>query len=278
MDRKIVLSRMKRNPFFLIGFLLTFLVIVTAIVGPFLVTHDPLANDLYSKLLPPGTDGHLLGTDQLGRDIFSRIIVGARMSLIISFFVSMISVVVGGLLGLVSGYCGGAIDAVIMRLCDIILALPLIVVTISLVAVLGNTTPNLIMILSILGWVEFCKLTRNNVMVVKNMEFVSAIKILGGKRLRILLKEIFPNVTTTLIIQTSLKFGNVILTEASLSYLGQGIMQPTPSWGNMIADGRNYLAAYPWVCLVPGVALMISILGFNFLGDGLRDVLDPKRT
>ena len=134
------------------------------------------------------------------------------------------------------------------------------------------------MILSILGWVEFCKLTRNNVMVVKNMEFVSAIKILGGKRLRILLKEIFPNVTTTLIIQTSLKFGNVILTEASLSYLGQGIMQPTPSWGNMIADGRNYLAAYPWVCLVPGVALMISILGFNFLGDGLRDVLDPKRT
>lgn len=278
MDRKIVLSRMKRNPFFLIGFLLTFLVIVTAIVGPFLVTHDPLANDLYSKLLPPGTDGHLLGTDQLGRDIFSRIIVGARMSLIISFFVSMISVVVGGLLGLVSGYCGGAIDAVIMRLCDIILALPLIVVTIALVAVLGNTTPNLIMILSILGWVEFCKLTRNNVMVVKNMEFVSAIKILGGKRLRILLKEIFPNVTTTLIIQTSLKFGNVILTEASLSYLGQGIMQPTPSWGNMIADGRNYLAAYPWVCLVPGVALMISILGFNFLGDGLRDVLDPKRT
>ena len=278
MDRKIVLSRMKRNPFFLIGFLLTFLVIVTAIVGPFLVTHDPLANDLYSKLLPPGTDGHLLGTDQLGRDIFSRIIVGARMSLIISFFVSMISVVVGGLLGLVSGYCGGAIDAVIMRLCDIILALPLIVVTIALVAVLGNTTPNLIIILSILGWVEFCKLTRNNVMVVKNMEFVSAIKILGGKRLRILLKEIFPNVTTTLIIQTSLKFGNVILTEASLSYLGQGIMQPTPSWGNMIADGRNYLAAYPWVCLVPGVALMISILGFNFLGDGLRDVLDPKRT
>lgn len=278
MDRKIILSRIKRNPFFIIGFTLTTLVVVLAVAGTALATHDPLSNDLYNKLLPPGSNGHLLGTDQLGRDIFSRILVGARMSLIISFFVCMLSALMGTILGLVSGYKGGMIDAVIMRFCDIVLSLPLIVVTIALVAVLGNSVPNLIIILSLLGWVEFCKLTRNNVMVIKNMEFVSAIKVMGGDSFRILRREIFPNVTTTLLIQTSLKFGNVILTEASLSFLGQGIMQPTPSWGNMIADGRNYLAAYPWVCLAPGIALMITILAFNFLGDGLRDVLDPKRT
>lgn len=278
MDRKIIFSRMRRNFFFVAGATITVLVILIAVFGPFLITQDPLANDLRSKLLPPLTEGHLLGTDQLGRDILARIINGAKMSLIISCFVTLLSVFCGTVLGLVSGYFGGTVDAVIMRLCDIVLSLPLIVVTIALVAVLGNTVPNLIIILSLLGWVEFCKLTRNNVTVIKNMEFVSAIKIIGGGKLRILAKEILPNVTTTLIIQTSLKVGNVILTEATLSYLGQGIMQPTPSWGNMIADGRNYLAAYPWVCLVPGVALMITILGFNFLGDGLRDVLDPKRT
>lgn len=278
MDRKIIFSRMRRNFFFVAGAAITVLVILIAVFGPFLITQDPLANDLRSKLLPPLTEGHLLGTDQLGRDILARIINGAKMSLIISCFVTLLSVFCGTVLGLVSGYFGGTVDAVIMRLCDIVLSLPLIVVTIALVAVLGNTVPNLIIILSLLGWVEFCKLTRNNVTVIKNMEFVSAIKIIGGGKLRILAKEILPNVTTTLIIQTSLKVGNVILTEATLSYLGQGIMQPTPSWGNMIADGRNYLAAYPWVCLVPGVALMITILGFNFLGDGLRDVLDPKRT
>lgn len=278
MDKKIILMRMKKNMFFVIGSTITLLVVLAAIIGPFLVQHDPLANDMYSKLLPPLTDGHLLGTDQLGRDIFARIVVGAKNSLMISASVTAISVVTGALLGLISGYFGGIVDTVIMRLCDIVLALPLIVVTIALVAVLGNSVPNLIMIMSMLGWVSFCKLTRNNVLVVKNMEFVSAIKILGGKPLRILLKEVFPNVTTTLIIQTSLQLGEVILTEASLSFLGQGIMQPTPSWGNMIAEGRNYLAAYPWVCLVPGAALMITILGFNFLGDGLRDVLDPKRT
>lgn len=278
MDKKIIISRMKRSPFFLIGFALTVLVILLAVFGPVLATHDPLQNNLMDKLVAPGVNGYILGTDQLGRDIFSRILSGARISLLISFCVCILSVVIGTILGLVSGYCGGIVDAVIMRMCDVILALPLIVITIALVAVLGNTIPNLIIILTMLGWVEFCKLTRNNVLVVKNMEFVSAIKVLGGKTDRILFKEIFPNVTTTLLIQMSLKFGNVILTEASLSFLGLGIMQPTPSWGNMIADGRNYLAAFPWVCLVPGVALMITILAFNFLGDGLRDVLDPKRT
>ena len=278
MDKKIVISRMKRSSFFLIGLSITVLIICAAIFGPMLVKSDPVHNDLMSKLLPPLTDGHLLGTDQLGRDILARILYGARMSLIISFVVTILAVALGTLLGLISGYWGGIVDTVIMRICDVFLSLPLIVVTIALVAVLGNTVPNLIAILVLLNWVEFCKLTRTNVLVAKNMEFVSAIKILGGSSSRILSKEIFPNVTTTLLIQASLKFGNVILTEASLSYLGQGIMQPTPSWGNMIADGRNYLAAYPWVCLVPGIALMITILGFNFLGDGLRDVLDPNRT
>lgn len=269
---------MRRNFFFMAGTMIIVTVLLIAFVGPFFIKADPLANDLRNKLLPPMTDGHLLGTDQLGRDIFARIVYGARMSLIITFFVTAISVLIGTILGLISGYFGGVADAVIMRLCDIVLSLPMIVVTIAMVAVLGNTVPNLIIILGVIGWVDFCKLTRNNVMVMKSMEFVSAIKIMGGSKARILFKEIFPNVTTTLIIQTSLKLGLVFLTEASLSYLGQGIMQPTPSWGNMIADGRNYLTAYPWVCIVPGVSLMITILGFNFLGDGIRDVLDPKRT
>ena len=184
---------------------------------------------------------------------------------------------IGTVLGAVSGYFGGAVDAVIMRLCDIMMAIPNLVLAIAVMAVLGPNIFNLVIVLIITTWVQYCKVTRNNVMVVKNTEFVKASQVLGASRMHIMFSQIFPNVTTQLIILISQQLGWTILTEASLSFLSLGVQPPTPSWGNMIADGRNFLITNPWLVMVPGVALMVTVLAFNFLGDGLRDVLDPKR-
>ena len=183
----------------------------------------------------------------------------------------------GSVLGILAGYLGGWVDKVIMRACDVFLAIPNIILAIAVMSVMGTSVFNLIAVLTISGWVRYCKVVRNNVMVVKKQEFVSASKVLGASGLHIMFTQILPNITTPIIILASSRFGNCILVEATLSFLNLGIPAPTPSWGNMIADGRSYLSIYPWMVFAPGIALMITILAFNFLGDGLRDVLDPKK-
>lgn len=282
MDKKIVISRMLHSKFFMVGAVTAIVIILLSVFSPVIVQYDPLTNNLAERLMAPeyfarGLQGHVFGTDEAGRDIFSRLLLGSRYSLTIAAVVVFVAAFIGTVLGAVSGYFGGAVDAVIMRLCDIMMAIPNLVLAIAVMAVLGPNIFNLVIVLIITTWVQYCKVTRNNVMVVKNTEFIKASQVLGASRMHIMFSQIFPNVTTQLIILISQQLGWTILTEASLSFLSLGVQPPTPSWGNMIADGRNFLITNPWLVMVPGVALMVTVLAFNFLGDGLRDVLDPKR-
>ena len=266
----------------MIGLLVVLGILVVTIFAPQIVLFDPLKNSLFERLQKPdwfskGMAGHILGTDELGRDVFTRLLTGAQISLIIAAAVTSIQIILGTVLGVVSGYIGGWVDVLIMRVCDIFLALPSMLVAIALMAVLGASIPNLIFILSITGWVQFCRVTRNNVKIIRSMEFVSAEKVMGASRFRIMFKQILPNVTTDILVLASQRFGYTISTEATLSFLSLGVAEPMPSWGNMIASGRDFLSTCPWLIFAPGLALMVTVLAFNFLGDGLRDVLDPKR-
>jgi ABC-type dipeptide/oligopeptide/nickel transport system permease subunit len=283
MKKQLYFKRMISSKFFMIGFIVAAITVIIALLAPLIVVHDPIKNSLTDRLLPPdwfskGMSGHIFGTDQLGRDVFTRLLIGAQASLTIALIVVVLAVLLGTILGIIAGYVGGITDTIIMRMCDVFLSIPNMVLAIAVMAILGSSTYNLVGVLVITGWVQYCKLTRNNVIVVKNMEFVHASKVMGASKLHIMFTQILPNVTTQLIIVLSQQFGFVILLEAALSFLNLGIQPPTPSWGNMIAGGRDYLATCPWLVFAPGVALMITVLAFNFLGDGIRDVLDPKRT
>ena len=283
MNRKIILRRMRRNPFFIVGTTTCTILLACLLIIPLFMQYDAQTNSLREMFAGPewfakGFEGHIFGTDQLGRDVFSRLLLGGKISIAIAFVVVILQVVVGTVLGMIAGYYGGIVDSIIMRACDVVLSIPNLVLALAIMAVLGTSVVNLIAVLSFSGWVQFCKLTRNNVKVARNMEYVHASQALGARGSHIMFRQILPNVTTHTIILASQRIGWVILLESSLSFLNLGIPAPMPSWGNMIANGREYLTLYPWIALVPGIALMFTVLGFNFLGDGLRDVLDPKRT
>lgn len=283
MDKRVILNRMRRNPFFVVGSIAAVVVVVLLVFGPALLDFDPEANSLSERFMPPegfarGLEGHILGTDQLGRDVLIRLLIGGRYSLAIAFAVVALQVVVGTILGILAGYFGGIVDAIIMRACEVFLAIPNLILAIAIMAILGPSLVNLIAVLTFSGWVNCCKVTRNNVRVIKNQEFVKASRVLGASGFHIMFRQIFPNVTTHIIILASQRIGMTIIIEAALSFLQLGIQPPTPSWGNMIAAGRMYMTTQPWLVFAPGIALMIAALAFNFLGDGIRDVLDPKRT
>lgn len=281
MDKKIIIKRMKHNPFFLIGMLVIIFLILVCFLSPLYVQFDPTKSDVTNKFQAPdfsqGLAGHLLGTDNMGRDVFTRLVVGGRISLTIAFVVVALQISIGLVLGLVSGYFGGFVDVVVMRLCEIVLSIPQLILAIAIMSVMGPSMGNLIFVMVFGGWVHVCKVTRNNVRVLKGQEFVHASIVLGAKNPHIIFTQILPNVLTQIFIVGSQRFGEAILTEASLSFLNLGITAPNPAWGNMIAAGRTYMATYPWMVIAPGIALMLAVLSFNFLGDGLRDVLDPKR-
>lgn len=278
MNKKLILKRMVKSKFFMAGAIICLLVVIVSILSPLLANFDTTANSLGGRLKEPGYQGHILGTDQLGRDVFSRLLLGSRYSLVISVVAVLSAAVVGTFLGLVSGYFGGKTDTLIMRISEIFLSIPQLILAIAIMAMLGTNINNLIMVLIITSWTQYCKLARNNVLVQKNLDYVHASQVIGAGKLHIMLRQIFPNITTPLLITISQQFGLIIMVEAALSFLGLGIQQPTPSWGNMIADGRIYLTTAPWIVIAPGAALMVTVLAFNFLGDGLRDVFDPKRT
>ncbi len=283
MDKKIILHRMRKNPFFVVGTITAVIVLLLTFLAPLYVHFDPTANSLIERFTPPeyfahGLQGHILGTDQLGRDVFTRLMLGGRYSLLIAFAVVVLETIIGTVLGVLAGYFGGWVDAVIMRACEVFMAIPNLILSIAIMAVLGPSIPNLIAVLTFSGWVGCCKVTRNNVNVIKNQEFVKASIALGAKDPHIMFKQIFPNVTTHIIILASQRIGMTIIVEAALSFLQLGIQPPKPSWGNMISNGRAYMQTQPWLVFAPGIALMIAALSFNFLGDGIRDVLDPKRT
>ncbi len=272
---------MKKSNFFVIGSVLVLLIIVISLLSPWIAPHDPVKSNLAMRLHAPdglskGWNGHILGTDPLGQDILSRLMVGSRVSLYISFTVVIVTAIIGTVLGIIAGFFGGIVDTLIMRFSDIQVSIPPMVLAVAVMAVLGNSTTNLILVLVFTRWVQYARVVRGNVMMIRNTEFVHASQVLGSSKVRLMFTQILPNVLTSLIIVMSQEFGRTILTESSLSFLGLGVPPPAPSWGVMIADGREYLATSPWVVVAPGVALMIAVLAFNFLGDGVRDVLDPK--
>lgn len=276
-----VLRRMRKSKMFMIGLILLIVMILLCATSKMWVQWDPEVGSLRDRHVSPdwfenGLQGHPLGTDSLGRDILSRLFVGGWMSLKISFVVTLISMFLGALVGLVCGYYGGVVDMILMRICDVLAAIPQLLMAICIVAVLGSSMGILIFTLTVTGWINTARLVRSAVLSMKNKEFISASRVLGASTNRILWKELFPNTITQLMIAASGHFGGTILVETSLSYLGMGVAPPTPSWGNMISDGRAYLSSAPWVVVLPGIALALTVLGFNFLGDGIRDVFDPK--
>lgn len=281
MKKSELLRRMRKSKFFVIGILIAVIVSAVAFTSPLFVIHDPVQSDLRKRLISPeflanGISGYILGTDALGQDIFTRLVIGCRISLLIAAAGVLIPAVIGTALGAVAGYFGGMIDNVIMRICDIQLSIPTMVLAITVMAIFGNSVPNLLLVLAVVGWTSYTRVVRGSVMGIRNSEFIQASRVLGASNGRILMTQILPSVLTPLIILMSQQIGFVILTEANLSFLGMGVPLPNPSLGSMIADGREYIATAPWTVVVPGVTLMIIVLAFNFLGDGVRDILDPK--
>ncbi len=259
-----------------LGGALVVAVLLTAALAPFLAPHDPAYQELERRLEGP-TREHPLGLDELGRDILSRLIHGARVSVGVGLAVVALAGAVGSLVGAISGYLGGRVDAFLMRLTDVFLAFPGILLAIALVAVLGPALRHVILALVSIGWVGYARLVRGQVLQLREQEFVAAARATGLRAHRVLLRHVMPNVLPALLVQASLGMAGAILAEASLSFLGLGIQPPTPSWGAMINAGRSHLLDAPHLALFPGLAILLTVMGLNFLGDALVDRLDPRQ-
>ncbi|MBQ41628.1 MAG: peptide ABC transporter permease [Gemmatimonadetes bacterium] len=270
-----VLRRIRPYPLALAGGLIVVSLLAVALLAPFIAPFDPLAQDLYQGLEAPSF-AHPMGTDEFGRDIFSRIVYGARITLRIGLICISIALTVGVFMGVAAGYWGGVLDTVIMRLVDIMLAFPSILLAIAIVAVMGPGIDNVMVAVSVVLVPQFARLVRASVLTVREMAYVEAARALGTGDWRIIASSILPNCLAPLIIQTSLSLATAILDAAGLSFLGLGAQPPTPEWGAMLNSGRELLVKAPWVMTFPGLAIFTVALGFNLFGDGLRDALDPK--
>lgn len=259
-----------------VGLLIVAIVVVGAVIAPWLLPWDAAAQDLPHRLQGP-TWHHWFGLDELGRDILARVLLGARVSLMVGIIVVGVSSVVGMAVGGISGYYGGTIDQVIGRVMDVLMAFPGMLLAIALVAVLGPSLVNVVLALAVIGWVGYARLVRGQVLRAREFEYVTAAKALGAGTRRILITHVLPTALPALLVQATLGMAGAILSEAALSFLGLGVQPPTPSWGTMINGGRVHLLDAPHLTVFPGLFLAIVVLGFNFLGDGLRDAIDPRR-
>jgi peptide/nickel transport system permease protein len=251
--------------------------VVAALIGPLVAPFDSTAQELALRLTGPSPQ-HWFGLDELGRDILSRVLAGARISLLVGIVVVSISSSVGILVGAVAGYFGGRLDEVLSRIIDVLLAFPGLLLAIAMVAVLGPSLVNVVFALSLIGWVGYARLVRGQVLRARELEFVQAARALGASTPRVLVRHVIPTALPAVSVQATLGMGGAILAEASLSFLGLGVQPPTPSWGTMLNYGRIHLLDAPHLTIFPGLAIAVLVLGFNFLGDGLRDALDPKTT
>ncbi len=265
------------NPVTGLSFLLFVLLLLAAIVGPSLVPYDPLASDTAAALQPPSWR-HWFGTDQIGRDIFSRVVVATRLDMTIAIASVALVFALGGFAGLVSGFFGGWVDQVVGRISDTIMAFPLFVLAMGIVAALGNNVTNIVIATAVINFPLYARLARSETTVRKNVGFVQAARLTGNSEMRILLGQILPNLLPIMIVQMSLTMGYAILNAAGLSFIGLGVRPPTPEWGIMVAEGAAFIVSGEWwIALFPGLALMLAVFCFNLLGDGLRDVVDPQR-
>ncbi len=259
----------------LIAAILLIALVMTAIVGPFLVHYDPLAMDLDSLKLPPGK-AHLLGTDSIGRDVLSRVIAGARISLAVGITAAFLSLGIGIFFGLIAGYFGGRTDAVLSQVFDIFLAFPSLILAIGIGAVMPPGLTSAMLAITLVGWAGFARLVRGITLSLKEQTYIEASRALGAAPARILSRHILPNALPLLLVAGSLRVGGFILLEAALSFLGLGVQPPAPTWGSMISLNRAYISSAPWMVIFPGLAISITVISFNILGDFLRDKLDPR--
>ena len=278
----VFLRRLSRRRTALFGLVVITVVVVTALLAPWISPFDPIEQALGDRRLkPPGWQNdagrmHVLGTDHLGRDLFARIIHGAQPALMVGFAAVVISGVLGMITGLVSGYFGGKVDDVLMRLADIQLAFPFILLAIAVIGILGPSLKTIIAVIGVSSWVVYARVVRGAVLGLREREFIHAALALGGRDGRILVRHILPNVFTPWLVVATLDMARVIVIESALSFLGLGVQPPTPTWGGMLADGRVYISTAWWLATFPGLAILVTVLGINLFGDGLRDTLDPR--
>ncbi|MCK4237028.1 MAG: ABC transporter permease [Candidatus Krumholzibacteria bacterium] len=270
--------RFKRNRLGMTGAIIIVILYVTAVLAPLLTPYDPIEHGDIPRMryVSPGSD-HLLGTDKFGRDILTRMLYGSRISLTISFLAVAISVVLGSLVGATAGYFGGVVDAIIMRIVDALMAIPRLFLLLTCIALFSGSLWLIIALLGATGWMATARLVRGQVLALSGRDFVKAAEVLGAGSRRIVLRHLLPNTLTVIIVAATLRIGGIILTEAALSFLGLGVPPPTPSWGQMIFHGREVLLSAWWVSTFPGMAIVVTVIGYNLLGDGLRDAFDPRQ-
>ncbi len=267
--------RTLRNPLSMIGVVIIGLLVAIAAIAPLVAPYDPLRTNLAQRLEPPSR-AHLFGTDTLGRDIFSRVLYGTRISLRIAVLAAVIATVIGAPLGIISGYFRGRVDDVAMRVTDMFMAFPRLILAMAIAAALKPTLENVVIAISLAAWPAYARLARSVTLGLREENFVEAARALGASPLRILARHVLPGAISPIVIQISLDMGGIILTAAGLGFIGFGAQPPTPEWGVMISEGRNYITTQWWVSTFPGIAIALVVLGFNLLGDGVRDVLDPR--
>lgn len=265
-----------RNPLAVLGGVIILLLVLTAAFAPWIAPESPVGQNLSARLLPPSAT-NWMGTDELGRDIFSRIVYGSRITLMIVALVAVISAPLGMIIGAVSGYFGGWVDKVLMGVTDVFLSMPKLILALAFVAALGPGIENAIIAIAITAWPAYARIARAETLTIRNSEFIDAMKLIGASKPRIILLHVLPLCTSSMIVRMTLDMAGIILTAAGLGFLGLGAQPPLPEWGAMISRGRSFILDQWWVATMPGFAIIIVSLGFCFLGDGLRDVLDPKQ-
>lgn len=272
-------ARFRANRLAVVGLAIIAMLLLIAVFANLLAPHDPLSGNLAgARLLPPGSDGYLLGTDDQGRDILSRILYGSRITLLVVTLVAVIAAPVGLVIGSVAGYVGGWIDAILMRITDIFLAFPKLVLALAFVAAVGPGIENAVAAIALTSWPPYARIARAETLALRNSDYIAAVRLMGASPFRIVFRHVMPMCLSSVIVRVTLDMAGIILTAAGLGFLGLGAQPPLPEWGAMIASGRRFILDQWWVATMPGIAILIVSLGFNLLGDGLRDALDPRES
>ncbi|WP_237215093.1 nickel transporter permease [Falsiroseomonas oryziterrae] len=266
----------RRNRLALLGLVIVVALVLVAAFAPWIATHHPYEQNLAQRLLPPGSQGHWLGTDEFGRDIFSRIVYGARITLYIVVLVALIAAPIGLLVGTAAGYLGGWVDAVLMRITDVFLAFPSLILALAFVAALGPGIENAVIAIALTSWPPYARIARAETLTIRNSDYIAAARLQGAGTGRILARHVMPLCLSSLTVRVTLDMAGIILTAAGLGFLGLGAQPPLAEWGAMVSSGRRYILDQWWVATIPGLAIFVVSLAFNLLGDGLRDVMDPR--